>query len=246
MGSATGRARHALVAAALSQAIVLAFAHAPARAAELTPVEARWLQGALPVLQHARAGGLPLDVVVQPQPAAGEAPLAMAYLEARCKLTLTMRGNPAAQATLDDAGPALRDGVLELMAAHEVGHCLRHVNGRWHQLPAGASHAPQPAATLPESRRADLAQMRATRLEEAYADLAGLAWIAHMRPAQYAQLHGWLVRERSADLLPGSHHDTLAWLRLAEDPNVLVGTRHPFERVAEVWQRGVEALGAAP
>jgi hypothetical protein len=48
------------------------------------------------------------------------------------------------------------------------------------------------------------------------------------------------VRERSAGLLPGSHHDTLAWLRLAEQPSALAGAG-PFDRVHEVWLRGMVA-----
>ncbi|HEX2012709.1 MAG TPA: hypothetical protein VJN44_17410, partial [Roseateles sp.] len=40
-------------------------------ATELTGLETRWLQGMAPVLAYARQAQLPLDIVVQPQPAAG-------------------------------------------------------------------------------------------------------------------------------------------------------------------------------
>jgi hypothetical protein len=214
----------------------------PARAAELSALETRWLQGALPVLQHAKAAGLPLDIVVQPQPAAGLPPLALAFVDGRCKLVLSMRGNPMAERTLEALEPALRDGALELMAAHELGHCLRHLSGRWHAHPRGA--APVFPAALPAERRDDHAQMQATRLEEGYGDLAGLAWIAHARPASYAPLYRWLLRERSAGLLPGSHHDTLAWLRLVEQPATLAGAT-PFERVHELWLLGLPQVASS-
>jgi hypothetical protein len=209
----------------------------PAFGAELSAIETRWLRGALPVLQHAKASGLPLDIVVQPQSAPELPPLALAFVDGRCKFVLSMRGNPAAQRTLDTIEPALLDGALELMAAHELGHCMRHLAGRWQSNPSGA--APVFPAALPAERRADHAQMQATRREEGYGDLAGLAWIAHKRPAQYDALYRWLLRERSADLLPGSHYDTLAWLRLVEQPSALLGGGL-FARVNELWLRAVD------
>jgi hypothetical protein len=86
--------------------------------------------------------------------------------------------------------------------------------------------------------------MQATRLEEGFADLAGLAWIRHARPAQYTLLYRWLVHERLSERLPGSHHDTLAWLRLVEDADALAGET-PFARVTDLWLVGVEQVGAS-
>src|SRR5262245_35718350 len=107
---------------------VAGFGASAARAAALTPTETRWLKGAWPVIDYAKRAGMPLDIVVQPQDSDGVAPLSMAYVGERCKLVLSMRGNPEAQATLQrlEAGdPALVDATLELMAAHELGHCHR-------------------------------------------------------------------------------------------------------------------------
>ena len=204
-------------------------------AADLTALEQRWLQGAWPVLQHAKASGLPLDVVVQPQASEGLAPLAMAFIDGRCKLVLSTRGNAAAQSMLGNVAPELHDAALELMAAHELGHCLRHVAGRWQVRPL--NFAPMYPVALSDAQRADYAQMQATRLEEGFADLVGLAWIRHARPAQYTALYRWLVRERVNELLPGSHHDTLAWLRLAADGHALQMQRSPFAADA-LWARG--------
>lgn len=208
------------------------------QAADLTPLEARWLQGMAPVVTHARqALALPLDVVVQPQAAPGTAPLALGFVDGRCKLVLSMRGNPDGQRQLDTLPPALLDAALELIAAHEMGHCRRYLDGAWFRLPAGFS-----AAQAPDSLAADLRQawqdMRAARCEEAFGDLVGLAWTRERHPAMYARLHAWLVKERSADVIPGSHHDTLGWLALARDPAVF-GDAAVFDAAERVWRRGL-------
>lgn len=178
-----------------------------ATAADLTPTEQRWLQGAWPVVQFARQQALPLDIVVQPQPAPELPPLAMAFVEGRCKLVLSMRGNPQAAATLGRIDPALLQPALELMAAHELGHCRRHLDGHWHDGGTG-----QPAA-FAAGRTQAWADMQATRREEGFADLVGLAWVQQRHPGQYAQLHAWLLAERLHDTPADSHHDTVAWLR---------------------------------
>ena len=210
----------------------------PAASVDLSPTESRWLQGAGPVIEHARELGLPLDIIVQPQPEPGLPPLAMAFIGGRCKLVLSMRANPAAETTLRDIPAELRDAALELMAAHEIGHCRRHLDGAWHGVPAGFAPV-TPDALSPELRKA-YADMQATRREEAFGDLVGLAWIQMKRPRAYARLHAWLVAERSKDLIPGSHHDTLAWLALARDGAVLRGA-DVFEQPTALWRRGLGA-----
>ena len=210
-----------------------------AAAAELTKLEARWLRGVMPVLEYARQARMPLDVVVQPQATPGLPPLAMAFVDGRCKLVLSMRDNPSAQATLNRIDADLLDATLEMMAAHELGHCNRHAAGHWQQLPPGlpedAAHR-VPAGLRPE-RHADYLRMQATRREEAYADLAGLAWVRQRHASVFSRLRDWLVSERSRDLIPGSHHDTLAWLRLAADGHALQMQRSPFAADA-LWAQG--------
>ncbi|MCE4555940.1 hypothetical protein [Pelomonas cellulosilytica] len=209
-----------------------------ARAADLSPLETRWLQGISPVVLHARqALALPLDVVVQPQDAPGAAPLALAFVDGRCKLVLSMRGNPEGERQIDALEPALRSAALELMAAHELGHCRRYLDGAWTRMPAGFVAARAPETLPPDLQRAWL-DMRSTRREEGYGDLVGLAWTRQQHPELYARLHGWLVRERSTDLLPGSHHDTLAWLALAREPESFDG-QPLFDAAEGVWQRGL-------
>ena len=159
-----------------------------AGAAELTPTELRWLTGTAAVVAHAKASGMPLDIVVQPQDAPDAPPLALGFVDGRCKLVLSMRGNPEAQATLQRIEPDLLDAALELMAAHELGHCHRYLEGSWQRLPAGFV-AREPAALSRDDRQAYV-QMRSTRREEGFADLVGLAWVQQHHAALYERLLG--------------------------------------------------------
>jgi hypothetical protein len=207
-----------------------------ALAGDLTATEVRWLQGAAPVVAFAEQNRMPLDVVVQPQDAPGAAPLALGFVDGRCKLVLSMRGNPQAQATLERIDAELLDAALELMAAHELGHCRRYLDGTWRDLPAGFV-ARAPAALDADDRQAYVS-MRSQRREEGYADLVGLAWVQRRHAALYQRLQRWLHAERSKDGIPGAHHDTLAWLELARDDRAL-GTGSIFEAAAALWPHGL-------
>lgn len=207
-------------------------------AADLTATESRWLRGVWPVVAHAREAKLALDIVVQPQPTPGAAPLALAFVEGRCKLVFSMRGNAEAQETLDRIEPELLDATLELMAAHELGHCRRYLDGTWYGVPAGFVDA-VPEALGPELQTA-WADMQSARREEGYGDLVGLAWTQRHHPRHYARLHAWLESERTRDLVPGSHHDTLAWVRLACD-GFAPGAVSIFADAAALWPAGVVA-----
>lgn len=215
----------------------LAAGAAAAATAGLTDTESRWLKGAWPVIAFARAEKLPLDIVVQPQPSPGIAPIALAFIGGRCKLVLSMRGNAEAQATLERIEPDLLAATLELMAAHEMGHCRRYLDGDWNGLPAGFVDAAPPRDLNP-ALRLSYADMRATRREEGYADLVALAWTQQHHPNQYARLHAWLLAERSKDLIPGSHHDTRVWVQLAEDATAMVESS-TFAGSTALWTAGL-------
>ena len=175
---------------------VSVLANPAAHALDLTATERAWLEAALPVLQFARTEGLPLDIIVQPQPTPGETPLGMAFVGGRCKLVVSMRGNAEAQATLDRIEPGLRNVVVEAIAAHELGHCWRHIKQRWGMLPAGLLDATAWHAV--STAHADvLRDMWRTRREEGFADLVGLAWTQLNHPARYAEVHAWHVRLRA-------------------------------------------------
>jgi len=222
--------------------IVLALAAtglASACAADLTGTEIRWLQAAWPLVVYAKTQQLPLDIVVQPQAHLGDAPIAMGFADARCKLVLAMRGNPEAEATLERIPAGLLQPVIEAMVAHELGHCWRYVHGAWHTLPSGFVDT---TAERPEEDQKLLAQwrdMRQTRREEGYADLVGLAWTSAHHPSQYAQVRDWFTHVRDDQPVPGAHHDTRVWLRLATDPQAFVPAGTPFEQATPVWQRGL-------
>ncbi len=223
---------------ALSGFVALVLASASCQAAELTDTEMRWLRGSWPVVVSARSTGMPLDVVVQPQPAAGVAPLALAFVDGRCKLVLSMRGNAEAEATLDRIEPELLGATLELMAAHELGHCRRYLDGAWYGLPAGFT--PSIPGELEPELRAAYVDMAALRREEGYGDLVALAWTERHHAAEYARLHAWLVEERMRDRVAGSPHDTLAWVRLAEH-GVGPADAAIFAAPARLWRAGLDA-----
>ncbi len=225
-------------------------AHAAER---LTPLELRWLAGAAPIITYARKQNLPLDVVVQPTDQPGLAPLAMGYVDGRCKLVLSMRGNPSAEQALDGVAAELVAPVIEAVVAHEIGHCWRYVQGAWHTVPAGfkdttpaPARAPATPDTSPSSANApasgELTEaargMRDTRREEGFADLVGLAWAQNRYPELYPRVHAWFSQVRD-DPHGGGHHDTRAWIRLVRDPAAFADADTPFAQVLGLWREGL-------
>ena len=219
--------------------LCLLFACDAARAeGRLTAQEIRWLTAAGPVLAYAQRLKLPIDITVQPQSSAHDVPLAMGFDGQRCKLVLSIRGNPDAEAIFAQAPQIERTLLIEVMTAHEVGHCWRYAHGVWHALPAGFNDAGVAGAdkmSLPAEAKA----MRETRREEGYADLVALAWTARNHPRNYAQVYGWLESVRRAQPAAGGAHDTGAWVRLARDAGVFGPDATPFEQVAALWRQGL-------
>ncbi|GCL63746.1 hypothetical protein [Pseudaquabacterium pictum] len=206
----------------------------------LSPTELTWLRAAAPVLAFARAERLPLHVLVQPQDTPGQTPIGMAFIEGRCVLVLSMRGNPEAQATLDRMPPGLLGPVVEAIAAHELGHCWRHLQQTWGTLPSGLMELSGFSQVTPE-QEVLLKDMWRTRREEGFADLVGLAWTLQHHPQHYAAVHAWHVRERAEQAVDTGPHDTRVWIRLAEDPAAFGPGGSVFERVAALWQAGLIA-----
>jgi len=197
----------------------------------LTAVETRWLKAGAPVIAYARAQGLPLDIVVQPQAAPDAVPLALGFADGRCKLVLSMRGNARAEAVLDAVRADQKSLMIEAMTAHEIGHCQRYAQGDWHQVPAGFVE--------PRARRmAALTQeLAATRREEGYADLVALAWMHQHHRGDYLTVLDWMSAVR-AGMASGSH-DTAPWLALAAEPAVFDQAGTPFEQAQQVWGQGL-------
>lgn len=223
---------------ALAAALLFAMAGS-VLANELTPLEQRYLRGMAPVLAFARQQALALDVVVQPQAADGLPPVALAHVAERCKLVLSLRGNPEGEATLARIPPALLEAALQMMAAHELGHCRRYQAGAWFDLPAGFAPSARLPDDAPTALQTQYERMRAVRREEGFGDLVALAWARQRLPGQYAQLHAWLVQEREADLQPGSHHDTLVWLHLAGPRGEALAEGSVFDAAYTLWLQGL-------
>src|SRR5438105_7920931 len=219
--------------------VAVALVHAAACATELTDIETRWLKAGWPVITYAKEQKLPLDIAVQTQSKRGDAPLAMGFVDGRCKLVLAMRGNPEAEKTLAQIEAPLLEPIVEAMVAHEVGHCWRYVHGAWHTLPAGfrdlADDAMPGDMELARLRR----DMRETRREEGFADLVGLAWTQSRHPAQYAAVHAWFEKVRDDQPVAGAHHDTRVWLQLAHNPAAFGKGDTPFDRARPLWQQGL-------
>jgi len=226
--------------AILAVAALFACSHAVPAVADLTATEHRWLDGATPPLSWALRQGLPIDIVVLPQAQPGAAPIAMGYEDGRCKMVFAMRGNPAAESTLDAIPAALQQATIEAMAAHEIAHCQRHRSGSFDSLPAGLADKPdaiesrQPTAALQAMAR----EMRLTRREEAFADLVGLAWTHARHADQYPQVLAWFDAARS-DETPRGFHDTRHWLALAHRSGAFDGGKGPFDQADALWQRGL-------
>ena len=73
--------------------------------AQLTAMETRWLEAAAPVLAYSQRLKLPIDIIVQPRARKNDVPMAMGFMDGRCKLVLSMRGNPDAEQVLDKVPP---------------------------------------------------------------------------------------------------------------------------------------------
>ena len=207
-------------------------------APSLTVVEMRWLKAAAPVLAYSKRLNLPIDVVIRPESRPGDVPLAMGFVDGRCKLVLSMRGNPDAETILQNVPEAQRTLLIEVMAAHEMGHCWRYAQGVWRTLPAGfteagAEHADD-ESLLEESRA-----LRENRREEGYADLVALAWTSQKHPGQYASVYGWLESVRGQNPEVRTSHDTWTWVKLAKDARVFQAIANPFDDVRATWRRGL-------
>jgi hypothetical protein len=224
---------------------VLVMCTAAAEDAALTPaltaLETKWLGASEPVLNYADQQQLPIDVIVQPQAAVGDVPLSMGVANGRCKLVFSLRGNPDAESTIANLPAELQTVAIEAMAAHEVAHCWRYMNGMWHALPAGfvagASEIGN-SAQLAAQQKA----MRDTRREEGFADLVGLAWTLHAHAEQYAAIHAWFERVRADQPVASSFHDTRRWLTLAVQPQQFPSATTPFEQAIQLWTEGLQSL----
>jgi hypothetical protein len=222
----------------LLAAAALCAASQAAIGADLTTLEKRWLNAAYPVLEYARGQQLPIDIVVQPQAGPNDVPLAMGFQDGRCKLVMSLRGNPDAEKVLAGINPAEQEELIEAMAAHEIAHCWRYAQGAWHALPAGFVEVGEETAADPSLLAASKA-MREMRREEGYADLVALAWTRRSHPGDYGRVHAWLDQVRAVQPVARSGHDTRVWVKLALDASRFGAADKPFEDAAAMWKQGL-------
>jgi uncharacterized protein YjaZ len=207
---------------------LLLLASSLASAAELTEMEIRWLKAGSAVLAYAKQElKLPLDITVQPQARANDVPLALGYDNGRCKLVLSMRGNPTAEDILNNVSPEQRPLMIEAMVAHEIGHCWRYVQGEWHVVPSGFEESQQQPVALRDTRR-----------EEGYADLVALAWMQQRHPDQYATVANWMQQVRAPSPTAGSH-STLVWLQQAPTGAAFDASLPLFSQADLLWRKGL-------
>ena len=223
----------------LKPLLSLALALAPliTSAASLTDLEVRWLKAAGPVLAYARQIKLPIDITVQPKAGPNDVAMAMGFLDGRCKLVISLRGNPNAEKVLAGVPESEQSILIEAMAAHEIGHCWRKAQGVWHALPSGfveTGRQSADAASLAEAKA-----MRETRREEGFSDLVALAWTKRHHPGSYARVYAWLASVRAHQPAARSGHDTRVWVRLARDSAVFERAATPFDDVGRVWREGL-------
>lgn len=207
--------------------------------ANLSEVELKWLRAAEPVLVFAKAQGLSIDIAIKPQSEPGDVPLAMGVRGGHCKLLLSMRGNPNAEATLTNAPVGQQALLIEAMAAHEVAHCWRYAHGVWHALPAGFVERQDVGDNTELAKQ--IQQMRVARREEGYADLLALAWTSWRHAPEYSDVYAWLERIRGEAPLGGGYHDTRVWLRLAKHAATITSSKNLFQQVQNLWMEGLRS-----
>jgi len=130
--------------------------------------------------------------------------------------------------------------VVEAIAAHELGHCWRHLRQSWGTLPAGLHDDSGLAQVTPEQAEL-LREMWRTRREEGFADLVGLAWTLQHNAARYEAVHAWNTRFRADQALATGPHDTRVWVRLAGDKAGFAPATSIFEQVEPLWVAGLLA-----
>ena len=145
-------------------ALMLAAPFASADDARLTDTETRWIAAGMSVVRYARSVDLPVDIVVQPGNEPDASPIAIGIKDGRCKLVLSMRGNPGSTALVASVPPAYFDAVVGAVFAHEIGHCWRYVQGEWNAAPSGFADAGSTGVTDPR-RAGDAPPLQESRRE---------------------------------------------------------------------------------
>ena len=168
--------------------------------------EAQWIAAARMAVDYGRAHGMPIVLEVQGGDGLpGHTPIGLASENGQCSMIVSARANPTADKLAEMIAPELLDLFLDSVAMHELGHCYRRLHG----YPHNERLLPIVAWIKPVRDWFD----RRVRLEEAYADMTQVAWLARHHPDRYEAMLAELVKVRTRFREP--RHDTLPWLQTA-------------------------------
>lgn len=176
-------------------------AHAGAPASE-----AQWIEAARQAVAYGQQRGMPISLQIeQGDGLPGHTPMGLASENGHCTLLVSARNNPTADKLSAMIDPPLLELFLAGAAIHELGHCYRRLNGYPHNeklLPIVAWMAPVKAWFN-----------RRVLTEEAYADMAEVAWLARYHPDRFVPMVQQIAKVRARFREP--KHDTLPWLEIA-------------------------------
>ena len=146
---------------------------------------------------------LPLQIRWPPAQAGGGSPMEVEVRSGQCLLQLRTLGHPVVPLLLAKAAPENRRWWMRAMVAHEIAHCWRWQNdtSALHQL----AHLTGHAGTDPRAARQ---AARQRQREEAFADVAALAWVWRVAPSQFGPMLEAFQRLRSDLRLSVGPHDT--------------------------------------
>lgn len=208
---------------------VVGFVHAAINQTDFTALESKWIKNIDPVVRYGLEQKLKITVAVNVNVKNGISPIG---IDTSCKFILNFRDNKAALDLEDSIPDEIYKPVSEAIAAHELAHCWRSINGLYGVLPPGIMDT----ASLDDEK---VKKIRLERREEGFADLVGLAWVQSRYSAQtYAEVLEWFKEFRSDPDYSGDSHDTRVWLELAGDMKIDKNTPI-FEQVMPRWRSGL-------
>jgi hypothetical protein len=191
-----------------------------------------WEQVAAEMIQRPEFEALPLQIRPPRGQSLGGSPIEMQFQAGQCLLNLRTRGNPAAERLLAQALPEDRTLWMQAVLAHEIAHCWR-----WQQ---GNDPGLQQLATLMGTASADAGAARQVQrqlgLEESFADVAALAWVATVAPQRFDAVLKAFQRLRGDLRLSSGPHDTRAALARVQREGFALG-RPVFLAASELLQQ---------
>lgn len=185
---------------------LLVGASGAARASSVTgtpEVHDDWETVAREMILRPEFEALPLQIRRVPARASGGSPIEVQVQSGQCLLQLRTLGHPLVPLLLAKAAPQDRLLWMQTVIVHEIAHCWRWQDdtSALHQLAHLTSHA----GTDPRAARQ---AARQRQREEAFADVAALAWVWRVAPTQFGSMLEAFQRLRSDLRLSVGPHDT--------------------------------------